>query len=361
MLSTACKATDRAPLSLNKKTEFLHHLRHLLRESTYLPDPAARHFFHNHILWRFRQYRPRTTLPGSNGFTFGNVPFNPLAWNLRMTEDRVRTALKRCRKMESLLSRANSGDHDCILRVLCYTYGRVGKRRHQLLEPYINSDNPTDDEALRQLISQQQKPANERVPETSSAVRALAVSQKPRSSFLSQRDTIKQLKPNIPDLNSWGRPMPLRRVRNIKRRFHSGLLDEVLPPLPQEEWEKLRDLATGVLAPTPLIPKRRCRAKGYDDLGGATSSARPYDILPQGKEGRQLSRRVMRRLWGKVFVQCPLMDWSTEQKKWVVKWGSLRPKNPIESLACLQESEMVSLEPQGHDESATHTQNNVAD
>lgn len=41
----------------------LHIFRALLRQCTYLPDPAARQYMHRHIVSRFRDYHPQSTLP----------------------------------------------------------------------------------------------------------------------------------------------------------------------------------------------------------------------------------------------------------------------------------------------------------
>lgn len=150
-------------------------------------------------------------------------------------------------------------------------------------------------------------PATHGIPQPSQAVLVLGKAQKGQPPINLSRVAIKRFHAEIPDENSWGRPMPLKRVRNAKKVAYKKLIDRLLPPLPLEEWERLRDLATGKLKVE--IPKRRsANDKGTDKLS------------------HELTPRFMRRMWGRVFIQCPAMAGSHADGKWKVQWGALKPE-----------------------------------
>ena len=294
----------RFKLTHQVKLEFLHHLRHLLRECTYLPDPAARDYFRSFILSRYRAYNPKKN--DSTEFAF---PPKRL-WIL--DEQRQSRLLRACRKTRSALYRASHGDKKCLEKVLLYTYGRAGKRRHDLLQPYLPPDIPSDGDAVRGLMENLEKPANQQVPRISSALRAIAASQKKQPQEHISRLPVRDIDPRIPKINSWGRPMPVKRVRNIKRRSYSKLLDKILPPLPRQEWERLRDLSTG------RIP-----------FGGTVKRRGKVSEMPENSpfQPHTIHSRFMRRLWSKVFVQCSTMS-SDGSGAWRVQWGNLSKELP---------------------------------
>ena len=316
-------------LSPEQKRHFLHSLRYLLREATYLPDPVSRSYFHSYILSRFRKYRPRTQ-------RVEEIPYNPLTGYFPLEPSRLSKLLADCRKTGSLLRRANEGDGECIYRVLLQTYGRKGERRHNLLYPLLEPDTPQDPEAITKLLTKLEDPRNQDVPTISTAVRALARSQRAQPATNLSRTHIKHIEPTIPATNSWGRPMPVVRVRKIKRRAYMDLIERLLPPLPREEWEQLQAMATGVFKPNTLTSKRRYNPDGEQATGSlgrlkAERFRHPHVITP----------RAMRRLWAKVFVQCPLMMWNAERQTWDIKWGSVRPEKLIDALPELQVEEII--------------------
>src|SRR3954447_19308555 len=106
------------PIAPAQSCKSRHLLRHLLREATYLPDPVAREYIHRHILRRFRDYY-------QNPLYEGHVepPHNK----------RLKSVRENARRALSLLIRANMGQYESLQRVLFLAYGRIGRRRHELL------------------------------------------------------------------------------------------------------------------------------------------------------------------------------------------------------------------------------------
>ena len=298
-------ATNRFRLTYEVKLTFLHYLRYLLRECTYLPDPAARRYFHSHILERFRQFRPRD----STGTEFRQ----PLKRRIIQDAQRQSHLLRTCRKALSTLYRANAGHLRCLTEILRQTYGRSGKRRHELLQPYLQQDIPGDSEGLRKLAATADDPASHGIPKISKAVEVIVKAQKQIPDVKLSRTPINRIQPDIPASNKWGRPMPLKRVRNMKKRAYRDLLDRTLPPVPLEEWERLRDLSTGKISFEGPVRRR-------GDVG-------PISNIVVGRR-HMIDARFMRKLWVNIFNQCPTMSWDPVNGKWSLKWGSSGEANP---------------------------------
>lgn len=351
------------PLAANVNAiEPRHLLRALLRQSRYLPDAKARDHFYNHIVDRYRKYHPRPPKPP-------NVP--------TLTLIRRRSLLKEARKGLVFLKRANDGHPNHLLRVLAMAYGRTGRKRHELMKMVVSSSSfksdpsPVDEQALTQLSASitaslrdshvEERPAKSHRPKLLSGLEgpvlgprleALVNSQKQqRASHFSKLKMINTL-PSIPETNSWGRPMPRRRIVNMKYRWYANILEKVLPPLPESDWNRLRDLALGQ-APWEGPMKRRTpltqtKVKGPSRNGnqpvnineitphfGASSVLENNEIFKEenrkllGSNPHTLTPRFMRRLWGQVFLQCPMMKWDAERCRWDVKWGSLQRSKEV--------------------------------
>ena len=304
-------------LSYEVKRTFLHHLRHLLRECTYLPDPAARKYFHHHILERFRDYRP-----GDRKDSFRQ----PAQKWILDERDQVR-CLHECRKKISFLYRAGIGDITALKRVLHNTYGRSGKRRHELLKPYLQPDVPKDSTTL-------QEPSKEvafDVLDLPEALTLLGQSQSRQTIRGSTRDIVsfkKYTKPVLPATNTWGRSMPRKRVVNAKRQRYNKLLDKILPPIPEDEWIRLRGLAAGQIS-NDGPPPRRVRLAGLPEL-------------PSLRDRHILTTRFMRRLWANIFLQCPKMEWDAVKRKWSIVWGNVDEIRPKDARAVNGDSELFS-------------------
>ncbi|KAK6586733.1 hypothetical protein PZA11_000023 [Diplocarpon coronariae] len=70
---------------------------------------------------------------------------------------------------------------------------------------------------------------------------------------------IRRVKPKIPEETLWGRPMALKMQESMVKKWWASTLERLLPPIPRNEWERLRDLAMGAM-PLEEPPRRRIPA-----------------------------------------------------------------------------------------------------
>lgn len=215
-------------------------LRALLRQATYLPDAAARGFIHHHVLGRYREY-PET--------------------EPRLTHKRFETLLHNGERGLRVLERANNGELKPLIKVLEWTYGRTGKRRHELMKPLTQKNAPSeaDDGEPSQASSKPLIPHKAldaprtfredhllfEISSNYSIVKALVQSQWLHHKALPRHREIKSTALKMPAKNIWHRPMPQRRRKNAAKKWWAQALRTVLPPLPETEWLHLRDLSCG--------------------------------------------------------------------------------------------------------------------
>ena len=280
---------------------FLHWYRYLLREATYLPDPTARDYFRQAICQRFRAYAPGKHL------TRPKTVFEP---------ERQKLLLRQCRKAFYFLARANAGDTSRLKRVLFLTYGRVGKRKHELLRPWLEPETPVDSTAVESLNTSLSEPTAPRL----SIPRALkAVAQAQRTcSYAGDFSRLKNVENELPAKNNWGRPMPVRRVKNMKRKAYNSLIENVLPPLPDPEYERVRSIALGERRVEP-IPKRRGHVSStlLAEIGF-------QQVFREGELRRDASGHQVQRIYKKVFLLSSRIERDALADKWRVHWGTER-------------------------------------
>ena len=329
-------------------------LRALLRQCTYLPDPEARRYIHFHVISRFRDYCPRQR-PGAK----------PRPLKISTADKRIRTLLSDGKRHLRVLVRANEGHPDELHKVLATTYGRRGKRKHDLLQSLKAKDNPDDAEAVAKLSKLPDDQNKE--PQLTETMIALIRSQKSQKDMGFDKAPIKNLKPMIAKENAWGRPMPSNRVKNQKKLWYAKTLDAILPPLPEHEWHRLGDLATGRIKWEGPVPRRKqstvrdgvSKEASYISVGGKISKKQesadsneepPYTFMGgkfvKNKTSEQntkneernrdvktnahnLTSRYMRSLWARVYVKCPMMRWDTEKRRWDVQWGNIEKEKEI--------------------------------
>lgn len=251
------------------------------------------------------------------------------------------------------------------------TYGRVGKRRRQLVAQLTLESPPIESTTIC-----------DQGPVLGNQLKALVISQMNYPDKSLKGDKL-SLKPRIPEINTWGRPMPVNRVRNLKTEWYAELLHTIMPPLPEEEWDRLRGLASGRISWDGPVSRRKTAStrEGVISVGGhgepgigvgqigtsrksddsiadnrlvgwqdETSSpeTRVYDAISISVESFQHSKeeprrrlntnpheltpRFMRRRWAEVFVLCPTMTWDSVQNNWNVKWGFMRTKDKCANL-----------------------------
>lgn len=315
-------------------------LRALLREGSYLPDSFARQWVKQHVLASFRNDHTKTQRRQGRADL----------------ERRLRNRLKDGRGGVSELQRAASGDLNRLQRVLMMAHGRIGKRRRELLRPLLQLS--ADESMKRQRAAEMTRLLSHDEAHTradggghltlesheSTITDKLTNKYQPRplppkleSLLRSQmqsapptltRPNPRRLKPDIPELNTWLRPMPQNRVKNMHKKHYALLLDRALPPMPRREWERLRDLASGKSEPELLKPRRSLGTATHD---ADRSKMQALDVVVRyGKVPRRvtqhphespLAKRAMRRIYAKVFSQCPLMESDEETQTWRVTWG----------------------------------------
>lgn len=300
--SSLQNASQSPGLNQTHQAESLHLFRALLRQCTYLPDPLARSCLRAHVVSRFRDYaihKPK-------------IKLRPKRKPISLIAARRPALLKTARKGLLFLQRANHGHHLHLSKILAMAYGRVGKRRHELLKALKIPDVSLDAETLQKLSH----PTNQQAPQPSKQFLALIKSQLKKKQMIFSRGPIKLAQPVIAEENSWGRPMPVKRVRNIKRRWYAESMDRIMPPLPQGKWEMLQKLVSGELQWEGPVQRRgsvteeeKALEKVMLDKGGLS---RPHALTP----------RYMKRLWGNIFVQSPKMKENASRNGgWDISWG----------------------------------------
>lgn len=236
---------------------FRHLLRALLREATYLPDPAARSYYRSHILYSFRKHNrnqpvsPRRAAIREYEEVIGLQPpeskerraqTSDVFSKERLADGKdlnVRLFL-RARDGLRLLARANLGHERPLMKVLMSTYGRIGRRKWQLLQPYTLLEAPTDaDEVRRQLTSDNRLSAADQLIQLTPQLKAL-VNNQIASKLPEKRSAIKQ-EPDIDQLNSWQKKLSAKRRKNVILEWRRNLESKLLPPLPDAEARRLRD------------------------------------------------------------------------------------------------------------------------
>lgn len=297
--------------SLGYPADPLHLFRALLRQASYLPDQASRQYFHGHITRRFRADWPCRK---ASGKTQRLVP-------KRRTNEHMAEA----RQGVKFLIDAHHGSRPHMQKVLEITYGRRGKRKHELLRELMpKKPIPVDETALQELadaLESNRSSPNVKEPRLTEKMVALIRSQKAQKDQMFTKPNLKSTKPEIPEINSWGRPFPRNRAKNIKKQWYKETLERLMPPLPEEEWYRLKDHALGKV-PWEGPRKRRVLSPGeHAPLVGRNDNVT--------QSWHTFTQRYMRRMWEDVFQQCPLMEWDNALSRWKVTWGSVRTERDL--------------------------------
>lgn len=242
-----------------------HMLRATLRECTYLPDPIAKSYMRQYVLHRYR----------SRAAVF-DAKYQELAQNLSMPEStnpvskstgNTSTSIERqirlrrsARKMLRLLQHANEGYKKALERVLMLSYGRIGPKQHKLYSALLRDTGGTKQlntsKDVEELLA---KNGGFRFNEYWEPPKALVeVLKVQRNSPYVKDDRTTRFKFShiikIPKLNSWLKPMPEVRLRNLRRKWYNRAKTSVLPPLDRSEW----DILVGLLLHIHHISKEPC-------------------------------------------------------------------------------------------------------
>lgn len=290
--------------NLSKTQQWRHLFRATLRECTYLPDPIARNYMKDHIISRYRAVSSRSPKAGPN-------------------------AVHAARNALSVLRRANEGYSRPLEKVLFMSYGRTGRRRHELLAKILTPEIPNDSLALKELLSRPVDFSDGWEP--SAIVKSLSASQMQSTVVAAARirPLIKQLEPPIPNKNSWGKELAESRKRNIRRQWYNNTLNSLLPPLPEKDLQTLEGLISGTVSWEP--PKRRT---SKPQISQTKPGGELFKLLARGPEkgttfaeyanGRPhtITVRLMRRQWRRLSALVPRQYWNPISQKWRFLWDS---------------------------------------
>lgn len=292
-----------------RKMEALHYFRHLLRAATYLPDEYARLYIHNDIVRRFRKHAKDTA--------------------------RLDARLQKAQRSLNILQRAVDGGLKPLTSVLFRAYGRTGRKRRKLIVELLRAEQgfaPEDGADPESIIAGGINPDGSwKSPRP--LFDKLVRSQVAHHPADNPRPTIRRIKPTIPR-TIWDTPITVRRQQNILHKFWSDLLQKILPPLPEMEWNRLRDLATGVIpfeGPPPRRSRPASKEKPVEPSSLLTTSflttpvraaARPEkDARVRKMHKHNLTPRFMRRVWATVWNISPLASYDGDTQQWNVVWG----------------------------------------
>ncbi|KAI5293888.1 hypothetical protein KEM52_005054 [Ascosphaera acerosa] len=258
---------------------------------------------------------------------------------------------RRARQLLSLLRRANEGYLRPLERVLLLSYGRLGRRRYALLEPYfgvVAAGRPAyrrDPGPLRTA-----PPGWRPVRALQLLVRAQAQSQAVRDAKVvpAIREAV------LPDARFYksGKRVPQEKV---VQKWYASLRERVLPPLPPDEWRVLHGLVDGS-EPWAVPERRRVVRERGGGLQEETSAAhgilraltpemlvfgpekgQTFESYTRGRPHR-ITRRLMTTLWGRVLDIVPRLEYESVQEssagqaqpaQLVVRWGRLHAAPPI--------------------------------
>ncbi|KAL2173078.1 uncharacterized protein P884DRAFT_213085 [Thermothelomyces heterothallicus CBS 202.75] len=323
------------PLRIPKPQTPLHLYRHLLRESSYLP-PLVRQSADKLIKARFRKDK-------------GDAERGP---------KHVRNGLHELR----VLRAANSGDMARMRRVMLRAFGRIGRRRRELVSRLVQRDMPTNTKELAEYVAEM-APHAEKYKTSDwlddwdvEKLRTFALSQINASLNNSPKMpiTINQVTPEkkLPKENAWGRPLPIKLARTKLKNMWKSAADKIMPPLPVEEWKALQAIAEGT-AQGWLPPPRRALAKSMSEASQAKRNWdwQSYAIKPVAVVDRPANRRnklltgavddntptgdprpigchnYTRRAWRRMFEYIwnltATMKKQPDGKGWDIRWGKL--------------------------------------
>ncbi|KAJ5317402.1 hypothetical protein PENANT_c055G02171 [Penicillium antarcticum] len=293
--------------NLSTPQQWRHLLRATLRECTYLPDPVARTYMREHVLSRYRAVSSRHSKAGPQ-------------------------MVHAARNGLSVLQRANEGYSRPLEKILYLSYGRTGKRRHEMLAELLKPENPgipNDTQAAKELISAPLKFHDGWQPPA--IVRSLALShvRNPVITSSRVRPLIKAVSPPIPKQDIWGKELAQSRKVKIRKHWYFATLNSLLPPLPEEDLRTLDGLVSGT---TPWEPVKR--RKGVKSEANARSESAVLKLLVKGPEkentfadyanGRPhvITARFMRRLWRRISALVPRQSWNEVSQKWRFEWDT---------------------------------------
>ncbi|KAL0944943.1 uncharacterized protein CTRU02_202830 [Colletotrichum truncatum] len=322
-------STTRIPLP--KPIQPLHVYRHLLRAATYFPN-VCRPYLQGRIKFTFRRERTRATKSEAK------LAKSKHKGALEQEHFLRTKALADAKRNLVVLNAALAGDIIRFRRVLWLCFGKLGKRRRELMALFVKKqpDSPLDSRQLEEKMAamERERQKKEVLRQTLPTKRVFDrtdptpwVNQKLspiednwdiaklREFFSSQkqhqdrsatpaawpRKSLPNLNPQawVPKTDAWGRPTAARRVTKKVRLWWKSMADKMMPPLDKEEWNLLQSVAIGE-APhsTWEMPPRRPVAIPAENTAHEKFPWAAYATIPIRDVERPRSRNYT-RLTGK--------------------------------------------------------------
>lgn len=226
------------------KNNALHLYRALLRETTYLFDPAARHFHWHHIRHAFQSQNEK--LKAQHGIE--DILLSKAASQ----------QLHRGRKYLYMLQRANQGYLVAVSKVLQLTYGIKGARRRQLMQNFMVPATP-----VAEAIQSSHESMSSRKWRPPAAFEALMKNQARIQRFHAGNF---QMKLEFPEKNSHAQPFPACRIKNTARKWYARQAQMLKPPLQETEHAEICRKAAGQ-DETLGVRKRRPLSRAVESNG----------------------------------------------------------------------------------------------
>jgi Complex 1 protein (LYR family) len=299
----------------------VHIYRTLLRECTYLPDPNSRGYIKSWVQDAFRRYLPRDPT---------KVRCKPVEINPKQEI----VVLHKARQLSQLLRRANEGYPTPFEKVLKWTYGRIGERRHFLTSQLLKQEDVEGDTGEHQK--------GRKLPKI---VTELLKTQLKHSEYLefSRKKKPQPLGPDIPATNAWGRPMPEVRLKNQWQKWYESSLKKMLPPLSDSEFDEIKSVASGERVLKPRSRRTKASAAVFsaepddcESLLSRTESQKYHRERPH-----RLTKRFVARRMQTLLMHVPTLRTVSGAKgsnaSVVVKWDRIeRHQNKIEEPNAVQ-------------------------
>lgn len=328
--------------------------RHLLREVSYLP-PAFRPVIASTLRTRFHK-------PQKDGV------------HTKSRLSHARSALRNLRA-------ANSGDKMAMQNLMLTAFGRIGRRRRELMSILVMPGARRVPSDTKELESLMERARNEATP---------TPDRKPKHAFLDkwelpkllrnlesqkqhQRETkhstswpnraVKLLDPdqNVPKTNIWGNPPAESLVRTKRANWWKTHADKIMPPIRKWEWDLLQRLGNGAQEQGEwTVPHRRhypseeatSQVNKWNWESYATAPAARVELprsMPRqrrtgqrdtgpygGRErGKQVSNRWFRRAYNRTWQLTPTAVRNPDTHKDTLMWGKPFDNLPTATAAQL--------------------------
>ncbi|EED15594.1 conserved hypothetical protein [Talaromyces stipitatus ATCC 10500] len=285
--------------------------RHLLRATL-----LARKYMYKYVVDRYRKKLYDTAANDQKhkqSHPSSMLQKRPNATSL----ERQKKLHKSARNILSFLQRGNQGYQQPLNKILMLAYGRIGPKKYTLLShllPNTRGEKKSFNSSaeIEEYLEQKKKePVGDdwQLPEVlQSLIKAQRNSSYARSVHgkrFRASDTL-----NIPNLNSWMKPVPECRRANIRKRLLNRSKYAALPPPDPNELNILRGLIDGTEPWKP--PVRRVK------VAPAAEQSSLETLIYAGPQGglsfrqayldgrpHRLTRRFMRTLWERIYKLMP--------------------------------------------------------